>query len=498
MTSGRDILRLIDSALRETREQIQSFEGRADKASNNLVELRARENQIYRELATLRIDDLKDQSFPARLDAADKKAQKLLTQRRAAQHELVEQSQGAEEQLSQLENARNEQLTAVETRENELQKKLDEIHELLARDNTYRDQQKATQEAIETLQAAEEKASLSEQEQDEKGKPFREDPLFQYLWKRNYGKSSYQANLIARFFDRLLAKHIRYEANRQTYHLLQEIPRRLRDHTEALKTKTDAQIDALAATEREFEEAQGIQPFELALEAEEKKLAELDDQITQAEERYHKILAEHAKFAAGEDNYYKTALQGLVENFRAEPIPQLQREASLTEGLEDDTLVSQLGELRRDYAALEDSIAQQQSVHQQYARRLNELNDVRHQFKSYRYDAMNSQFSDGRLIENLIQEFTRGLISDKRLWQGIEQNQRFVRYRTGPAISRQGYPHDMRLPGGIRFPKTRRIPRGIRFPGGLGGGGGWGGRSSGGWGGGGSSGGGGFRTGGGF
>lgn len=489
MTTGREILRLIDTALRETREQIQSFEIRADNASNKLVELRSDENQLYRQLAGLRIDDLEDKTFPDRLDAADKKVQKLLAQRRAAQQNLVEQSHAVEDQLSQQEAARNGQLLAVETRDKSLQDKLEEIHGLLHQDEDYRSQQAETQLAVETLQAAEEKSELSEQEQDEKGKPFRDDALFQYLWERDYGKSTYRANLFARFFDRILARHIRYEANRQTYHLLLEIPKRLRDHTDALKLKTETQLDALASRERQFEETQGIAPFELALETEEKRLAALDDQITQAEERYQQLLAEHTSFAAGEDEYYKTALNILVDNFRAEPIPQLQNEAALTEGLEDDTLVSQLGELRRDHSSLAESVEQQRDIHEQYARRLKELNSIRQRYKSYRYDGMNSQFSDGRVIENLILEFTRGLISENRLWRSIEKAQRFVRYRTGPSVSRQGYPGDFRLPGGMRFPTSRRMPRGIRFPGGLGGGGGWGG---------GSSGGGGFRTGGGF
>src|SRR5690606_39880570 len=57
----------------------------------------------------------------------------------------------------------------------------------------YQRQLERAREAERVAVHADEKATLSEQEQDAKGKAYRDDPLFMYLWKRRYGTSEYRA-----------------------------------------------------------------------------------------------------------------------------------------------------------------------------------------------------------------------------------------------------------------------------------------------------------------
>ena len=496
MISGREILDLLDRELQQMRAQIETFEEEAENRSGQLIELRQRESEIYRELAKLRIEDLALEQFRDTLDRAEKQALSLLRERRDAIAELATRSRASQQRQSELESRRQQQAASLEQATAALENRLEQIHAELEKDPDYGAQQEKTQQAIDILAAADEKTGQAERDRKEKGEPFRNDALFMYLWKRHYGTSAYRANLIARFFDRLLARHIRYEASRQNYHRLLEIPKRLREHTDKLKKEAEREIARLSEMEAAAEKAGGIAQYEEAVEREKKALADIDEAIEEEVKRYHSLLAEHEKFSAGDDPLLTQAIKILVANFRAEPIPQLRREAAMTEGYEDDTLVSELAELRHRKDALAEIIDDYRDAHRQQTSRLQALSDLRLRFKNYDYDATNSRFTDADAIELLLREFRNGQISASRLWRAIERAQRFIRYARQSAIGGIGFPRGMRLPGGLGLPRGGlRFPRGVRFPGGLGGLGRGGGiRFPGG----GGNGGGGFRTGGGF
>ncbi len=492
VSSGREILGLLDGALQQARARMQNFETEAERHSEQLVRLRQRESEIYRELARLRIDELQLQRFHDTLDQAERQAASLLEERNQAIAELAVRSVESQKQQRELEEQRQQQAERLEEATRQLEVALEKIHAELQDDPEYQAQQKKAQEAVDILSAADEKSTEAEQDREEKGKPFRDDKLFMYLWQRQYGTSGYRANLLARFLDRLLARHIRYEASRQNYHRLLEIPKRLREHTEKLKQTAEQEMKRLAVLEREAEKSGGIEPLEKAAEAEKQRLTELDEAIEEAVQAYQALLAEHEEFTTGEDPLFQQAIKLLVSNFRGEPIPELRRDAARTEGYEDDSLVSELAELRHRKAALQEMIDEYGVIHRQQKIRLQELADIRHRFKTYDYDAANSRFNESNAIAELIQQFSGGQISAGRLWRAIERAQRFIRYARQPTIGSIGFPTGIRLPGGLGLPRSGglRIPRGIRFPGGLGRGGGIrfprGGGS------------GGFRTGGGF
>lgn len=488
MSNARQVLYAIDAALRDLRDQIQGFEQRAENTSQNLVALQNQEAALYRQLAELRLEDLDDPDFPGRLSHVEQHVTQLLHERHDALETLRRETRETEALQTELEAKRDTMSATLAQQTQALEETEQTIHAQLEQQSDYQTLREETQTALDTLNAAEQKMLQAEQAREDKGRPFREDPLFQYLWKRRYGTSDYRANPIARFFDRLLARHIRYEANRQNYYLLLEIPKHLKEHTEKLREHTQSLLQSLADKERAFEEAQGLVPFETAVQDTTKQLAALDEQIQQAETHYQTLLEQRAGFTTAKDSYAQRAIAQLVEAFKAEPIPKLQQQAAQTEGYEDDTLVSQLAQLRQDETAVAASMRHHQDIHGKFTQRLQVLTDIRQRFKAYDFAAVNSHFSDPQGIELLLTEFTRGLLDAETLWASLERQQRFVRYRQRGPVGSLGLPPDFRLPGGIRFPDTQRFPRGIRLPGGLGRGG-WGSRGGGG---------GGFHTGGGF
>ena len=51
------------------------------------------------------------------------------------------------------------------------------------------------------------KTEQAEADREEKGKPYRDDPLFMYLWERGYGTSAYKAGNLIAWLDGLVARH---------------------------------------------------------------------------------------------------------------------------------------------------------------------------------------------------------------------------------------------------------------------------------------------------
>ena len=93
-----------------------------------------------------------------------------------------------------------------------------------------------------------------------KGKPYEDDPLFLYLWRKKHGQAEDTSNYLVRFFDRKVALLVDYQGVRPNYAMLQEIPARLREHAKGKRADLDAAKAQLADIERRALVADGVKP----------------------------------------------------------------------------------------------------------------------------------------------------------------------------------------------------------------------------------------------
>jgi hypothetical protein len=117
------------------------------------------------------------------------------------------------------------------------------------------------------LAKAEEKAAQAEADREEKRRPYEADPLFMYLWRRRFGTPGYQAGPLVHSLDRKVAHLIGYEEARVNYAMLMELPQRLREHAERLRTsgvtsgggeRAEARYRAAAGNLRDWETSHGV------------------------------------------------------------------------------------------------------------------------------------------------------------------------------------------------------------------------------------------------
>ena len=477
MYSGPQALASIDKSLREVRGQLQGLGQRIDESRRDVVQSRSLESQAFQALAGARLSQLEDGSLYEAFDAADHKASELLEERDEALADVHARMEDSETKQTSLEQRREHQAQQI----GEQAERLDELqattqNELKA-DPRYQSRLGEVEKARDIVQHAEEKVTVAEQDRAEKGRPFENEPLFMYLWRRRYGTSEYNAGRFARLLDRWVARLCGYNDARPNYARLLEIPKRLEEHAETRRQELDAELVKLEAIEEEMAEKHGIPALQDKLDQERLTLEEIDQSIAKQETRFRGLLDKKADFEAGKDVYYQQALDVLVKQLQREPLPELLREAQQTAGGQDDAWVRSIAESQARQAALNEYLDEQREVHSKYVQRLNELEDIRRRFKRKRFDAKNSDFSDAGAFGRGLGDFLGGVLSSRQFWRMVLDQQGF---RVPKSRSVFGS-------GGFGRPKRGRVWRNSGF-----------GRSSGGGRGGGSRSGGGFRTGGGF
>lgn len=176
MVSGRETLANIDNAVTEARRKIAALDDQIEDVNRRLAKFRTEQTEDLKDLARARIALIADPELVQRLDQAEHQVLALLAQRDAALKELESHLADAETGEQELEQQRQEQASrvdaaaeAVDTAEAKTQARLDA-------DPTYAAQREAAHEAERIAMHADEKATRSEAEHEQKGAAYRADP----------------------------------------------------------------------------------------------------------------------------------------------------------------------------------------------------------------------------------------------------------------------------------------------------------------------------------
>lgn len=467
MISGREPLTSIDRELAAERQAIAELEGRASAGSARAIEVAKEQADAFRRLARLRVDALAAASGVAdavarQLDAVEERVAALLRERERDAEALAARLDAAKQRRSSLEAERADRAArlaaaaaAVDDAEAATQTRLGD-------EPAYRDRLERAHEAERIALHAEEKATRSEQELDEKGRAYQRDPLFMYLWRRRYGTDRYRAAPLFRWLDGRVARHDGYHDASLDYARLQEIPLRLREHATARRQLADTAFEAVRQLDQEAREADGIPALE-AVETEARSaLAALDERLEQVGAEIDGLLDERRLRAAGEDERYRQAVELLTAGLRNEELQALHREAEATPFPEDDLLIGRLAELQREQQQLEAAGGELGAALQQRRARLRQLESLQIEFKRRQYDQPGHGFADGALVATVLANVLSGMLDRGALWKVLEQQRRFRPPRSDPGFGSGGFGRGSPWGGG-HAPRGGRGPRGGGF-----------------------------------
>ena len=453
MWSGQQTLTSIDQGLRKVRQQVSELDTQVQITSRKLVHLRQEEADGYRQLAEIRLDQLVRGEVITGLDAADRRVQSLLAEREQALQALqsrIEASQQAEDDLDVEREAMHQQVDQAAERLDSMEAA---TQQRLQEDPTHKQLLAAAHAADEIAIQAEGKMTQAAADRVEKGGPYEADSLFMYLWKRHYGTSRYSAGPLVRFLDAKVARLCGYHAARPNYAMLLEIPARLGEHAQRVRSDADAAFAALEALEAASADDDGIPVQRAAVEQAEAALRKIDQRIQQEEETFNRLLQDQAQFAAAEDKYFNKAISTLVAEFEREGFSSLRQHAETTITPQDDRIIQRLANIDSEKRQHQDALDHHKQMHERHLGRMQELQGVRRNFKRERFDDMHSQFDNTGLLSVIMKEFLHGVASSDDLWGTILRNQRYRQTRSNPDFGSGGFGRSRKV---WRIPSSRR------------------------------------------
>lgn len=509
---GPQALASLEEAMRDIRREEDEISRRVARSAERVTKIKESEAELFRQLAKLRLDPAVQSQLDGQISSAEMRARDMLKGHGRDVAKAEEAISDLDRKRAALVERRSAALALLEDRRASLKTLTTSLAAQLRTDPQFQAKRAEAEELDRIAEQSMRKTEQVEADREAKGKPYRDDPLFMYLWEAGYGTSAYKAGNLTRYFDGLVANLVGYHKARPNYAMLNEIPLRLREHAEQQEANVQAAEAELVALETAAVDTAGGKPLRDAIAVTEGEIAKLDAEIVACEDQRDQAAAAFRALAEGRDPAFESAAAELAAALGREDIKTLLAEARRTRTGQDDTIVAQIDDTRTRLREEEVESRDQRERLKTLAARRRELEDIQWEFKKQRFDDPQSSFGEDRLVGDLLNDFLRGGISAASYWDQWRKSQNWApgnEWGAGYQRTRQprgNSPWDPSNGGGMSWPDSSFGGGGNSKPRGGGFGGGWGGGAGGGFsrprtgsmGGGGKKGGGGFKTGGGF
>ncbi|MCH9671433.1 MAG: hypothetical protein K0U93_08295 [Gammaproteobacteria bacterium] len=447
--SGHRALSSIDAALSQARSAIAKVETEIASVTQRTLAGQQALAVDYKELAHVRVDRLSDPALDQRLDEAERRIVEFLAERTRVLAEHNAQVQSHEEGIARLELTRRTQAERVESAAGDVDEAEAATQARLDLVPAYRAQREKAEAAERKAMHADEKALRSEEEHENKGEAYRADPLFMYLWDRGFGTATYAGSGLFRWLDGWVAKFIGFADARANYARLSDIPVRLREHANGLKSEAENEYGFLRDLDESAQAEDGIPQLVTVLKSAQAELDAIDAQIVEAGDALQLALVERGKFATGDDEYTTRAVEFLANEFQRADLQQLRHDALSTPYPDDDLIISRMLTREHERRQLESSLDELRATIGRHQQRLSELEGLRADFKRSRFDRAGSMFADDRMIGMLLGQFLNGLLDRGMLWKILREQQRYSPRRSNPTFGSGGFGRGTVWNGGI-------------------------------------------------
>ncbi len=449
MWTGRQTLGSIEGAIANLRGEESQLDGALRSAVAEAERLRKERTDALRELARIKLDEMAAGRLVNNLDAGERRALQILDDYRLRIAAAAERREALLKEVSSAEAERHaaaavleQALEALEALRAQAEAQVQSTPEWIAG--------KARVDAADMIATeAEKKAATSEHELGAKRKPYDDDALFAYLWRRRFGTPEYKAGNFARTIDRIVADFIGFADVRANYAALVEIPLRLREHAITKRGDAATAQTALAAIERKAMLAAGVDAREQALAEARRKLAAADDALENRHALLKKIEEERAALlSGGTDPAYTEALTTIASADGSDDLATLYREARRTPTSADEAIVRRLEAIDESLQKADADTAGLRRTAQDLARRRIDIEQVRDRFRTAGYDHPNTTFGNENDIADALKSILGGVVRSGILWDLLRQGYRSRPRRGRSTFGAPSFPFPFPMPGG--------------------------------------------------
>ncbi len=411
----------IDRGLETLRKEEERLTGELAALTEKIAAARADETGALGDLARFKLSAV-GQSVGTRLDQASKSAGDLMAKRSAALAELEAARRNKQSELAKQQSQLEALRADLEEVEDRVEALTDEVESKLRNDAAHQKLSAAAEAAAATASAAEKKALQAETDRAEKSVAYQSDPVFMYLWQREFGTPGYRHRGLTRTLDRWVSNLIGFLEVRPSYVLLNEIPERLRAHAGAVDEAAESAARAVTASANKMLAEVAGEDLAGRGEALAAGIAAQEEAIEPLEEGVAALDSRAATFAAGEDDLFKQATDALVRSIAGEDIRALREEAERTPSPEDERFVQRLARARSEIARLEPDASKLRKDVDEIAKRRQDLLKVARDFRRNGWEHRGHSFDFGDLMTG----FMLGRISRGMFWGGITRSHRGV------------------------------------------------------------------------
>ncbi len=448
MWTGRQTLASIEGAIAKLHGEESQLDRALRSAISDTERLRNERSQGLRELARVKLDEMAAGHLINNLDAGERRALQILDDYRLRIAAAAQQCEALQREVTAAEAGRHAAAEAVEAA-------LESVEDLRATaeaqaqtSQAWRDAKARRDQAEAVALEAEKKAEASEAELGAKKQPYNEDPLFSYLWRRQFGTAHYAGSGVARLLDRMLAEFIAYSDARPNYAALIEIPLRLREHAIGKRKAVDVPHTVLAEIERLAMVEAGIEAKEKVLAETRHRLAVLDDTVEKKREMLRKVDEARKSLVAGNsDPAYNEALTIVAAADAEDSLANLYAESRRTPTHADEAIVERLETIDARIAKTEAEIADLRRQALELSRRRNEMEEVRGQFRGTGYDHPQSTFANDGDLSVVLKNVLEGAVRSGVLWDVLRQGHRSRPARSSADFGSPSFPLPFPMPG---------------------------------------------------
>lgn len=443
-TPGRETLHQIEQTIADLRAREHALKSELEAITAARSDLIVQRLGAYRELAEVRTRHALSDGVIDEADRLSSRVENLLIARLKTVTELNARLEAADQSHTKLISQRETLADRIEKLELLLDELALKAREAMSSNGDYRRELEALEQAGLTLTKASDKAVRAEQDRLEKGKAYEQDPIFMYLWRRQYGVAAYRPTGffggLIKWLDGKLVHMIGYRDARANYAILNEIPVRLNAHVEALEQ--DLRAKKQVVDNREIAKIREIANADLPGQLRQARAAE-----TENRQAFEKVAAELSdvgeqinKYAEGRDPAFIKAVDMSAEFLGQKKTSRLMQLARETATPSDDQIVSRI-------ANIDDEVAKASKEIDAKIRELEKLFDKRDElvriaanFRRARYDDSASVFRGKDAGAILLEQLIRGAITGADYWSRSRRRQSWRKRPADPFRRSENFP----------------------------------------------------------
>lgn len=434
--NGPDALQALDEALRDIHREETDAAHRVSRSAELIARTRAQEAELLLALCRARPEADASDSLARAVEAAEANMQAMLSPHAAGLSDVEVALAAIDDEIAGLVVRRAERQTEAKRHDAALRELAGRIRPQLAARADYALAVEAATTARQVAAESLRKTLQAEADRDLKGKPYRDDRLFMYLWERGYGTKGYRTNPVVIWLDGMVARLVGYADARPNFAMLNEIPLRLREHAERQADRAKAAADAVTALENAEIDAEGGTAEREQLQAAVDAIDAIDVEIVALEDERDGLARQRRELALGEDEAFAAAARALTRVLRGAAAEAVAEDAADIAG----SIGEQLTEARQRVDDEEFDAQELRARLRTLAMRRRELEDIIYELKQHGFDNPRSQFADRSLTGEVLSAFLRGSISAAGYWEQWRRQQQWSDVPTEHSAGERGGP----------------------------------------------------------